>query len=64
MSGPDMVVLCYDAVRAETHEAVLFEFGDTEAWLPRSQLGDYGDHTVEVERWLVEKEGLEGYVEE
>ena len=63
---PDYIELTYDSIEAETLKAILFNFGDEQAWIPRSQiendscLSDYGD-TVCVAAWLAKQKGLEKY---
>lgn len=70
---PPRMILTFDRVVRESPSglALLFEFGQSQEWLPKSQLeelsepqtkGDVG--TVLVPEWLVLEKGLEAYAEE
>ena len=62
---PNYIELTYDSIEAETPKAILFNFGDEQTWIPRSQIEDDslpdGKGTVCVAAWLVKQNGLEGY---
>ena len=62
---PDFIELTYDSIEAQTLKAILFNFGDEQAWIPRSQIEEYPLEdkagTVCVAAWLVKAKGLEGY---
>lgn len=60
----ETTTLIFDEILHETDNAILFDFGGEEAWIPKSQIHNdpYNDGSeVEVSAWFVEKEGLEGY---
>ncbi len=58
-----MMEIKFDEFLHETDKAYLLRFGDSEEWLPKSQVEtmDMDDSIVEVADWLVEKRGLECY---
>ena len=62
---PDYIELTYDSIETETLKAILFNFGDEQVWIPRSQIEDDslpdGKGTVCVAGWLVKQNGLEKY---
>jgi hypothetical protein len=62
----EIVTLNYDRLidSWETVRAWCFLFGDKTIYLPKSLVEDIREsaNEVEVPRWLVEAEGLEGYV--
>ncbi len=63
MAGNDWVTAYFDEIRYETDEAVLFTFdgGDTEEWIPRSQIDEIDDKAGELtlRRWIAEKRGID-----
>ena len=61
----DYIELTFDSIEAQTPNAILFNFGDEQAWIPRSQIEEYPLEdkagTVCVSAWLVKAKELEGY---
>ena len=48
-----MAEIEYEELLKETDKAVLFNFGDREIWIPKSQIeGDYSDGSVTMSEWL------------
>ena len=59
MSGDEVVDLDYVEMKHETDKAKLFDFGDREEWIPKSQIEvDDGEGNVVVKRWLAEEKDL------
>jgi hypothetical protein len=44
--------------KAETALAILFDFGDKEAWVPKSQILHSGDNEITMPEWLARAKGL------
>lgn len=64
MSRSDEVVDVDVKVKAQTTQAVLFSDGDTECWIPRSQIIDGDEYengeevTITIPEWVAEEKGL------
>lgn len=55
------VELAYDRIVHQTALAILYDFGDQEAWVPKSVVEDDDGEdggVVEIQEWFAEKEGL------
>lgn len=44
--------------KAETSLAILFDFGDKEAWIPKSQILHSGTGEIDIPEWLARAKGL------
>ncbi len=59
---PTVDIFC--TVEASTEDAILIDDGDTQAWIPRSQIQDQdgeeedGHITIYIPEWLATAEGL------
>jgi len=54
--------LQYDYIVWESETGIQLAFGDEDVWLPLSQcILDEDNNTVEIPRWLAEKNGIECY---
>ena len=56
----DLVYLDHQGVKKETDMAKLYDLGDQQVWIPKSQIKDENDEIVAIPRWLAEAKGLEG----
>ena len=54
----NMVELAYDHEVRRTKLAILFDFGDKQAWIPESQIHELFDDSVIIPEWLAEDKGL------
>lgn len=43
----------------ETENAYLFEIGDEEIWLPKSQIVEYNGSSLVITLWIAKKKGLD-----
>jgi hypothetical protein len=44
--------------KAETALAILFDFGNKEAWIPKSQILHSGTNEIDIPEWLARAKGL------
>lgn len=48
----------YDCIIGETELALQFDFGDTVAWIPKSQIDELFDDVVIIPKWLAQGKEL------
>ena len=63
MSDQELVDLPFDEILHKSDEAVLFDMGDEEVWLPKRQIKEIDESdpkrkTVSIPVWLATKKGL------
>lgn len=58
MSDRSNIVEISGEKRAETDKAIQWFDGTKTAWLPKSQIEDYGDGTVAMPEWLAKDKGF------
>ena len=67
LDGDSTQTLKYERIKHETKSAWLIEFEmidleSVEEWMPKSQCALLGNNRIEVQQWLIDEKGLEGYV--
>ena len=55
--------ISHEGVLKSTHDAVLFDIGDEEVWVPKSQIVDQDDDTVGINLWWLRKKRMQYLVE-
>ena len=61
MGYSEIIELAYDEIIKKTDEAILFDFGEVQKWIPKSLIEEYDKECVIIPLWFAEKEELEGY---
>lgn len=58
----EIVELQPDEKIRQTGAATLYKFGERNVWMPKSQITEIDEDTIECGLWLVIKKELEGYI--
>lgn len=62
------MILVFDSVLHQTEQAILFQFGDEQKWVPKSVMPNWekdieGLGLIEIKDWFIELNSLEDYEE-
>ena len=58
MNQANLVAVRYEYIEHETDDAILFEMGGGQVWIPRSQIEITEDERIWIPKWLAKEKDL------